>query len=117
MTRSGRVYYSKGYTAFKGAANRAMPAVLMDAGLLRKLTGPLLVNLVLRVARPKRTKLQFPKPDIDNYAKSVLDALNGHAWLDDDQVIGLVAHKEWADFEESGEILISIQNYGEGLQT
>lgn len=36
------------------------------------------------------------KPDIDNVAKAVLDALNGIAWLDDRQVILLEARKEYA---------------------
>lgn len=33
------------------------------------------------------------KPDIDNIAKSVLDGLNGLAYKDDNQVIGLVCDK------------------------
>lgn len=39
----------------------------------------------------------FPikKPDIDNIAKIVLDALNGVAYYDDAQVIQLAIHKEY----------------------
>lgn len=61
--------------------------------------GPVEVSLVFHVERPKTTKLWGPKPDIDNYAKSVLDAFNdsGVVWKDDCQVVRLVASKQWAD--------------------
>ena len=35
------------------------------------------------------------KPDVDNIAKAVLDALNGAAWLDDKQVIALRVAKRY----------------------
>lgn len=37
------------------------------------------------------------KPDIDNVAKAILDALNGIAWVDDKQVVRLVAYKRYHD--------------------
>ena len=36
------------------------------------------------------------KPDLDNVAKAVLDALNGVIYLDDKQVIKLVAEKKYS---------------------
>lgn len=36
------------------------------------------------------------KPDADNVAKSVLDALNGLAYVDDKQVSDLAVHKRWS---------------------
>jgi Holliday junction resolvase RusA-like endonuclease len=36
------------------------------------------------------------KPDLDNVAKAVLDALNGVIYLDDKQVIRLVAEKKYS---------------------
>lgn len=58
---------------------------------------PVTVKLAFHVQRPKTTKLSHPKPDIDNYAKSVLDAFNdaGCIWADDTQVVDLKATKEW----------------------
>jgi Holliday junction resolvase RusA-like endonuclease len=40
----------------------------------------------------------FPnvKPDLDNVVKAVLDALNGVVYLDDAQVVNLVATKRYA---------------------
>ena len=36
------------------------------------------------------------KPDADNYAKGVLDALKGVAWEDDGQVVDLIARKYYS---------------------
>jgi len=70
---------------------------------------PLSVTLTFFLPRPKshfRTSGQLKpaaprfmhdsKPDADNLAKAVLDALTGiRAWLDDDQVCELVVRKYW----------------------
>lgn len=37
------------------------------------------------------------RPDIDNYTKSVLDALDGIIWKDDAQVVTLSANKYYSD--------------------
>lgn len=37
-----------------------------------------------------------PKGDVDNYAKSVLDALNGICWIDDKQITQLTALKRYS---------------------
>lgn len=107
--RSGATYYSKIYNTFKAEAARALPGALMAAGLNSKLLGPLIVSLLLRVTQPKKTKLEFPKPDVDNYCKSVLDACNGLAWEDDYQVVALHAEKEWAAPGVAGEVIITIK--------
>lgn len=44
--------------------------------------------------------------DLDNVAKSILDALNGVAFKDDSQVVGLVAFKYWSQDKEQCEITI-----------
>ncbi|WP_205272537.1 RusA family crossover junction endodeoxyribonuclease [Lactococcus taiwanensis] len=36
------------------------------------------------------------KPDIDNLQKSVLDALNGYAWHDDNQISDIYARKRYS---------------------
>ena len=36
------------------------------------------------------------KPDIDNLQKSVLDALNGYAWYDDNQISDIYAKKRYS---------------------
>lgn len=37
------------------------------------------------------------KPDLDNYVKSTLDALNGILWTDDAHIVDLHAHKYYSD--------------------
>lgn len=37
------------------------------------------------------------KPDIDNIMKSILDALNKTAWLDDSQIVSVTAEKVYAE--------------------
>lgn len=46
------------------------------------------------------------KPDLDNLAKGVLDALNGVAWADDSQIIGLNLRKQYS---EEPQIWLSIR--------
>lgn len=70
--------------------------------------GPLLIELQADFAPPaswsqKRKDLaakgglkHTSKPDLDNIVKC-LDALNGLAWHDDSQIIGIVARKEYRD--------------------
>lgn len=37
------------------------------------------------------------KPDIDNVAKAIFDAINGVVWIDDVQVVTLYAEKRYSD--------------------
>ncbi len=47
--------------------------------------------------RPKYAHA-IPPGDVDNYLKALLDALSGHAYADDRQVVCLAGvHKQWAD--------------------
>lgn len=69
--------------------------------------GPVSVRIAIDVqipvswskARRKAAELQQVrpgKPDLDNVAKAVLDALNGICYVDDKQVVRLVAVKRYA---------------------
>lgn len=44
-------------------------------------------------------KLPMKKPDLDNVAKIILDALNEVAWVDDTQVVSLSVRRVWSDEE------------------
>lgn len=75
----------------------------------QKLTGALQVSLLALFPIPKSApkkaraemlsggKLPDKKPDLDNIAKAVLDALNGVAYGDDAQVTDLLARKRYGD--------------------
>lgn len=68
----------------------------------------LIVNLVFGMPIPKSTSKSktelmangtirpTKKPDVDNLAKAVMDALNGVAWVDDSQVVRVSIFKEYA---------------------
>ena len=62
--------------------------------------------------RPKTTKLDIPRPDIDNYLKSVFDALNEHLWSDDRVIQAVYAIKQWANEGEDGYFTVGV-NYAE----
>jgi Holliday junction resolvase RusA-like endonuclease len=57
------------------------------------------VDIGIYPTKPKSTKLEFPRPDIDNYIKSVLDLCNGVLWKDDSQIVSIEAEKRWAKGE------------------
>lgn len=76
---------------------------------LGALVGAIKVTLTIyRKIQKSTTKRDLPlkksgsirptvKPDVDNYTKGILDALNGVAWSDDSQVVTLIAHKYYSD--------------------
>ncbi len=51
--------------------------------------------------------LPVSRPDLDNYVKAALDALNGVVWEDDGQVTEIVACKVYA---ERPEVLVRIED-------
>ena len=57
------------------------------------------INVIFHMQRPKTVtrKEPFKRPDIDKLARAVLDALTGVAYEDDEQVVKLVASKEYTD--------------------
>jgi Holliday junction resolvase RusA-like endonuclease len=67
------------------------------------LSGAVELNLVIQKLRPSSVpkKIMYPvvKPDVDNYAKLVMDACNGILWEDDNQVVTLRISKIYADTE------------------
>ena len=70
---------------------------------------PVTVAIYIRIEIPKSSSKQkrkdalegilkpTKKPDIDNCAKCFLDAMNGHVYLDDKQVINLHVTKVYAE--------------------
>lgn len=58
-------------------------------------------------SRPKRVTHEHDvyKPDADNVAKLVLDALNGTAWADDTQVTDLDVHKHDRTRQHEGDLM------------
>ena len=99
----GRVRFARatGRTYTPDATAEAMQIIRQEWG--DRAGAPAGVPVTVRIvtmrpmpkSRPKRivTEPDVYKPDADNIAKLVLDALNGIAWSDDTQVTGLYVFK------------------------
>ena len=93
-------YYPAAYAQWK-----AKFAELVD-GPDEPLDGPLSLTIRNFVKKPRTSKLDHPVGDVDNYAKSVMDALTQLGfWHDDKQVISLLVTKEFT----SDEALVCIE--------
>jgi Holliday junction resolvase RusA-like endonuclease len=114
VTSKGWTYYPRRYKEWREAAAALFPEVLAELGLDEPLDGALTVSVDFAVTRPKKTKLPYPKPDLDNYLKSVLDVGTAAGlWIDDHRIIHLEAAKRWAPHGEQGYIDIIVKRLGE----
>lgn len=59
--------------------------------------GAISVSINIEITRPKSVTRDYPsvKPDLDNYAKAILDSLNGIIWHDDAQICSLQITKSY----------------------
>lgn len=107
--RFAHAYYPASYKTWKGRAAELIEAELDKLPVNTYYDVPLQVLLVCVVEKPKTTKRKWPKGDIDNYAKAILDALTeAGAWGDDDQVIDVRVVKRLTDPGESGNFTVTI---------
>jgi Holliday junction resolvase RusA-like endonuclease len=93
VTRWG-TYYGKRYTEFRTIAKKLLQAVEWPCDF--PLRGLLSVSVTFTVPRPKTTKRQSPRGDVDNYFKT-LDSLNEVVWKDDDQIVWAIMAKEYGE--------------------
>ena len=106
-TKQGRVYDDP-----RNGPNKDAIVIAARLAGVKIIDGPVSMILYFRIPRPKshyRTgkyshilkdsapSFVLTKPDIDNYAKLVLDAMNGIAYNDDCQVVDLEVRKLYAD--------------------
>jgi crossover junction endodeoxyribonuclease RusA len=65
----------------------------------KPITDPIEITMKFRIKRPKSVKRNYPTvaPDLDKYVRAVNDGLTGVAFVDDSQVIKILATKEYAD--------------------
>ena len=62
-------------------------------------------------SRPSVPKIT--KPDADNVAKCICDALNGIAWHDDGQVVALLVRKRYAAQGEAARTVVNVKQWEE----
>lgn len=106
-------FYGKRYTEYRGAAPEAIAKAVKVAGVedFLPIKEHVLIVAIYEVKKPKTTKLDFPKPDIDNYDKALFDALSkAEIWLDDHQILASFSMKRWAKKEPCTKIMIMTLN-------
>jgi len=72
------------------------------------LDGILHVDIECYVQRPKSPTKDYPRGDVDNYAKAILDSLNGKLWVDDSQIIQLYVTKSYAEKGSDGYFVVGV---------
>ena len=86
-------YYTGTYKEFREQARPIIKEVLKD---WKPTEDPLMVYVEVFPTRPRTSKLDHPRPDIDNFVKAIFDLCNGTVWKDDSQIIYMEANKAWA---------------------
>ena len=63
------------------------------------ITDPIAITMRFRVRKPKSVKRDYPTvaPDLDKYIRGVNDGLTGTAYVDDSQIIKIIASKEYSE--------------------
>jgi crossover junction endodeoxyribonuclease RusA len=79
----------------------------------KPVSGPLRVQLNFRMPRIQEIRkrenvMHIKKPDVDKLIRSVLDAITGVVWIDDNQVCAVEAYKQYADIGVSPGVNIRI---------
>jgi len=93
---NGHVLHSQGSALAVWRSSIGLAARLAGA---KPIEGAVGVEVTFRVRRPKTVKRDFPTvaPDLDKYVRGLLDALTGICYLDDSQVIDIIAKKVYSD--------------------
>lgn len=102
-------YFAGPYKQFRTDMIEIVQDVLGDGFI--PIEYPLSVDVEIYVKRPKKTKLDAPRADIDNYLKAIFDSLNGHLWDDDKQIRTVYASKQWAPSTEKGWFTVGVQQH------
>jgi Holliday junction resolvase RusA-like endonuclease len=99
----GSAYYPAPYKKFLEAAP---VTIRQEIGERAPLEGALEMVVHFYIERPKSTKRDTPRYDIDNYLKGLMDAMTyAGVWHDDDQVAKVLAKKSfWTPDELAPEI-------------
>jgi len=88
-------YYAGAYKTYLDEAPKAIP----ESPILFEKSCPLRVTVEFHCKTPLKPTNPYPKADIDNYVKAILDVIgkNGTYWNDDVQVAELIATKQYSD--------------------
>lgn len=111
----GRPRIGKGiaYTPTKTRSYERAISILARNMIDKPFIGPVYLEIDFFLPRPKKPKFNHPavKPDIDNYLKAIMDALNGIFWNDDSQICYLIATKKYAEKDEQPRIEMFVEDH------
>lgn len=95
VTRTGHCYTPKKTKDFEETIKHLATLQMhrSDHGLLEC---PLSVKAHFFIKEPKKPSKPYPRYDLDNLIKSLLDSLNGVVWRDDSQICTLTSSKAYA---------------------
>jgi len=99
-------YYTGAYKRFREEGSKVVSEMLKG---FTPFDDVLMVDIKCYCKRPKTTKLPFPKSDVDNLAKAVMDLMNKKLWIDDSQIIGLYVSKNWAEPDQDGYFTVAME--------
>lgn len=93
---NGRVIHNKGSEL---AAWRSAVALTARQNGARPTTEAMQIHIKFYMPRPRTVKRPYPSvaPDLDKLIRSVLDGLTTIAYVDDGQVVSIVAEKAYGD--------------------
>jgi Holliday junction resolvase RusA-like endonuclease len=108
-SRKSGTHYTPQETRTKETYMMMMSAEHMERNSIEIAKGPVILSVDILMSLPQTLSKEqrrllslnmlYPlrKPDIDNVIKSVMDSLNGIAWLDDKQVVSQTTNKIYTD--------------------
>lgn len=93
---------------------RSVVAVTVAEHITTPMTGPVEMILAFVMPRPRSTpKRSTPpaikKPDLDKLTRAIFDAITSVAFIDDSQVVNLVASKRLAELGEVPGVHITLE--------
>ena len=93
---NGRIIHHKGSEL---AAWRSAIALTARQHGARPTTDPVYIHIKFYLPKPRTVKRQYPtaKNDLDKLCRSVLDGLTSIAYVDDSQVVSIVAQKAYGE--------------------
>lgn len=90
-------YNPKQCKSFKEAIAWHARIKAMEVGLKGVLTGPISISLIFQMGQNGKEVYHTKRPDLDNLAKAVKDALKGIIYADDSQIVEAHLYKQYGE--------------------